>query len=73
LEESLAMEERGESMKIFDVKHEKAPTFAQITLQLCNNKDDINASIDIVDWIADGIKAENDQYVFILKSHFFFC
>ena len=73
LEESLAMEERGESLKIFDIKHQKAPTMAQITLQLCDNKDNINASVDIVDWIADGIKAENEQYVFILKSHIFFC
>jgi hypothetical protein len=41
--------------------HEKAPTLAQITIQLCDNKDKINTSVDIVDWIADGIKAEIDQ------------
>lgn len=61
LEGNLAMEERGETLKIFDLKHEKAPTLAQITLQLCDDKEDVNTTVDIVDWIADGIKAEIDQ------------
>ena len=68
-DESLAMEERGESLKIFDIKHKKAPTLAQITLQLCDKNDDSNRDADIVDWIADGIKAENDQWVFELIFH----
>jgi hypothetical protein len=55
------MKERGERLKIFDVDHEKAPTLAQITLQLCDDKDCSNSRADLVDWIADGIKAENDQ------------
>jgi hypothetical protein len=60
-DEDLAMEERGERLKIFDINHEKAPTLAQITLQLCDGKDGSDGAADIVDWIADGIKAENDQ------------
>jgi hypothetical protein len=71
-DENLAMEERGESLKIFDVNHEKAPTLAQITLQLCDNKDNSNGSADVVDWIADGIKAESDQWVFKITFHLFF-
>jgi hypothetical protein len=66
------MEERGESLKIFDLNHEKAPTLAQITLQLCENKDSSNGSADVVDWIADGIKAESDQWVFKTIFHLFF-
>jgi Kyakuja-Dileera-Zisupton transposase len=63
-DEILAMEERGESLNIFDLNHEKAPTLAQVTLQLCDNKDSSNGYDDVVDWIADGIKAESDQWVF---------
>ena len=58
------MEERGERLKIFDVNHEKAPTLAQIALQLSDDKGSSKAAADVVDWIANGIKAENDQYVF---------
>jgi hypothetical protein len=61
--ENLAMEERGEKLGIFDINHEKAPTLAQITLQLTDNKEISNNSANVVDWIADGIKAQNDQYV----------
>ncbi len=57
------MKERGERLKIFDVNHEKAPTLAQITLQLCDNQNSSNGTADLVDWIANGIKAENDQWV----------
>jgi len=57
------MEKRGERLRIFDVKHKKAPTLAEITLQLTNTKDDSNCTVNIVDWIADGIKAQNDQWV----------
>jgi len=69
-DEALAMEERGESLKIFDINRKKAPTLAEITLQLCEERgklDDIGG--DVVDWIADGIKAENDKWVFKLKLH----
>ena len=60
----MAMEERGEKLKIFDVNQKKAPTLAQITLQLTSNKEISNNSANIVDWIADGIKIQNDQWVF---------
>jgi hypothetical protein len=60
-DEDLAMKERGEQLKIFDINHEKAPTLAEITLQLCDDKDSSDSAADVVDWIADGIKAENDQ------------
>ena len=70
--EHLAMEERGEHLKIFDVNHKKAPTLAEITLALTNTKDDSNNTVDIVDWIADGIKAQNDQWVLNLISDLVF-
>ena len=61
--EILAMEERGENLKIFDINHRKAPTLAQITLSLAESKDISNEAANVVDWIADGIKIENDQWV----------
>ena len=61
--EAKAMDERGESLGIFDVKHEKPPTLAQITLQLTDTQDDYSNNMNPVDWIADGIKAENYQWV----------
>jgi len=70
LGESLAMEERGESLRIFDLNHEKAPTLSQITLRLTEENGELTGGADVVNWIADGIKAQNDQYVFprFLKS-----
>jgi len=62
-EEHLATEERGERLKFFDINHQKSPTLAQITVQLCDNKDNPDSRVHIVQWIADGIKAENDQFV----------
>ncbi len=59
----MAMEERGDHLRIFDVNHEKAPTLAQVTLQLTEGRDHTGGGGNIVDWIADGIKAQNDQYV----------
>jgi hypothetical protein len=61
--EHLAMEERGEHLTIFDLNHEKAPTLAQITLQLTNVSDSSNDAVNVVDWISDGIKIQNDQLV----------
>ena len=46
--ECLAMEERGEKLRIFDINHGKAPTFTQITLSLTETN----------------IKTQNDQWVF---------
>ena len=57
--EHLAMEQRGEHLRIFDVKHKKAPTLAEITLTLTNTKDNSNCTANIVDWIADGINCLN--------------
>ena len=63
--EHFAMEKRGEHPKIFDLNHEKTPTLAQITLKLTEVEGDSinNTNLSIVDWIANGIKAENDQWV----------
>lgn len=58
-------------MNIFDINHQKLPTLAEITVQLCDNKDNRSSRADIVDWIADGIKAENDQFVFSMVFHCF--
>lgn len=60
-DEHLAMEERGERLNVFDINHRKAPTLAEITLGLCDDRDNVNGAANIVDWIADGIKVENDQ------------
>ena len=65
-DEHLAMEERGERLRIFDINHEKAPTLAKITLALTHTEDNPNNASNIVDWISDGIKAQNDQWVLIL-------
>ena len=62
--ELLAMDERGEKLMIFDVNHRKAPTLAQITLSLSESKDNSNEVSNVIDWISDGIKIENDQSVF---------
>jgi hypothetical protein len=55
------MEERGEHLRIFDINHEKAPTLAQITLSLTETMENSNDVAESVDWLADGIKIENDQ------------
>jgi len=67
------MEERGKHLTIFDLNHEKAPTLAQITLQLTENQDNLNDTSNMVDWIADGIKAQNDQLVIMIISLQVFC
>jgi hypothetical protein len=67
----LAMEERGEQLRMFDVNHKKSPTLAQITVRLCDTKDNSDSRVDMVQWIADGIKAENDQFVIDLIFHCF--
>lgn len=67
--EQLAMEERGDLLKIFDINRNKAPTLAQITLQLIDMKENSNDTVKIVDWIAYGIKTQNDQCVLILISY----
>jgi Kyakuja-Dileera-Zisupton transposase len=63
--ERLAMEKRGDYLKIFDINHQMAPTLAEITLQLTEVKDGLSDS-KMVDWISDGIKAENNQLVLCL-------
>jgi hypothetical protein len=55
------MEERGDKLKIFDIKHKKPLTFAEISLQLTDDNKDENDKMKIVHWISDGIKAENNQ------------
>lgn len=55
------MEERGNLLTIFDVNHENAPTLAQITLKLTENEDNSIDSANVVHWISDGIKLQNDQ------------
>ena len=66
------MVERGESLRIFDVNHEKAPTLAQITLNLTDAKDNSDEVANVVHWISDGIKAQNDRWVLLFK-HLFIC
>jgi len=63
LEEGLAMEERGERLRIFDVNHENAPTLAQIALKLTDTNENPKDSVNVVHWISDGIKAQNEQWV----------
>ena len=55
------MEERGEQLKIYDVDHKKEPSLAEITLKLTDAKDNTNDHSNLVHWIPDGIKAQNDQ------------
>ena len=50
-------------MAIFNINHKKAPILAEITLKLTDGKESCNISASVVDWILDGIKAQNDQYV----------
>ena len=57
----MAMEERGDELRIFDINHDKAPTLAQITLQLTDDKNISNKDSNLVDWVADGINIQNDQ------------
>lgn len=68
-DEHLATEERGEFLKIFDINHQKSPTLAEITVQLCDDNDNSNGFVDIVQWIADGIQVENDQSVLDIIAH----
>ena len=57
------MDDRGEALRIFNINQEMAPTLAQITLWLADkNKDSIDAS-NVVDWVANGIKAQNYQFI----------
>lgn len=68
------MEERGEHLRIFDINHKKPPTLAEITLSLTDTKDDSKDTVNIVDWIADGIKVQNDQWVLdFISDLVFFC
>ena len=66
------MKERGDHLRIFNINHEKAPTLAQITLQLTEMKDHSSNDVNIVNWIADGIKAQNDQWVLSMIYYLFF-
>lgn len=65
----MAMKERGEHLQIFDINQKKAPTLAQITLQLAEYHDESHDNANAVDWIADGIKAQNDQWVLATINH----
>jgi len=67
--EHSAMEERGEKLKIFDIYHKKLPTLAEITLRLTDIKGNPSDKVKVVDWISNGIKAENDQWVVNLISY----
>jgi hypothetical protein len=59
--ERSAVEKRGKKLSIFDVNHKKAPTLAEITLRLTDEKNESKNSTHLVDWVSDGIKAQNDQ------------
>ena len=45
--------ERGEKLRIFNINHRKAPTFAQITLSLTETNDNSNDGVNVVNWLAD--------------------
>ena len=60
----MAMEERGERLRIFNINHGKAPTFARITLSLTETNDNTNDGVHVVNWLVDGINTQNDQWVF---------
>ena len=60
-DEATAMEERGEALRIFDINLELAPSLAQITLRLTDLKENSNQNVNVIHWISDGIKAQNDQ------------
>ena len=62
--ECLAMKERDEKLRIFDINHGKAPTFTQISLSLTETNDNTNDGVHVVNWLADEIKTQNDQWVF---------
>lgn len=72
LAEALAMKERGEMLKIFDVDHQNAPTLAEITLRLTDAEEDLNDSSNVVHWISDGIKIQNNQWVNFLSIYIAF-
>ena len=55
------MSQRGDHLKIFDLNHEKAPSLAQITLQLSKNDVCSGNGVSAMTWITNGIKAENEQ------------
>ena len=63
LDETLAMEERGERLSIFDVNQGNAPSLAQITLKLTDTKSNSTDNANVVHCISDGIKAQNNQLV----------
>jgi hypothetical protein len=68
------MEQRGEHLRIFDINHKRAPTLAEITLTLTSDASNNSKSIvNMVDWVADGIKAQNDQSVHDFVSHSVSC
>jgi hypothetical protein len=59
------MEKRGKHLNIFDINWKKPPTLAEITLKLTEDVDDLSGYLsgysNVVNWISDGIKAQNDQ------------
>jgi hypothetical protein len=63
VDEARAMTKRGENLGIFDLNYNKAPSLAEVTLQLTDEKNNSKDNSNMVDWIADGIKAQNDQFV----------
>ena len=48
---------------IFDISHEKTPTLAEVTLQLTEREDHSSHTVNIVNWIAEEIRVQDDQYV----------
>ena len=63
--ERLAMDDRGEALRIFDISQEKAPPSPKSLSSwqmIIKTQLTIDAS-NVVDWVADGIKAQNDQFV----------
>ena len=59
--EHLAMKNRGNQLRIFDISHKKTPTLAEVTLQLTEIQDHSSNNVNVVNWIAHGIRMQNDQ------------
>jgi hypothetical protein len=54
--EHLAIKNRGNQLRIFNISHEKAPSLAKVTLQLTETQDHSSNGVNVVNWIAHGIR-----------------
>ena len=50
------MKNRGNQLRIFDTSHKKAPTLAEVTLQLTEIQDHSSNNVNVVNWIVMGLE-----------------